>query len=313
MIEEKLNKFISMEASFKLSDFHHQWHLIVPSAMKKKTEDLNTEELAEQEFEKFGSYFKQLPAFRRKELIGDFYKMCNGYYRLAPAGVTSLVSNLRGRPAMQFPGATKTLTKRDMSRFEVEDAIAEHKKHWEEHDTTCIESKKANKRICTGLMEEHKSFKRTNSGVAAQGVTRPDGMVAKTQSITKGPNLLPAMDDVAGMIFWLLYKSHSTVNTTWFEEFNHEEGNSVLLLPSFCRNIAPLAWGDWNTLMDCISVVCKLIPNAGAGGSWIIGLVEEKDQSNQEYSGKTFSGLKIPSQEIGASKLQQDDTTPEKR
>ncbi|CAH7665807.1 hypothetical protein PPACK8108_LOCUS94, partial [Phakopsora pachyrhizi] len=36
-------------------------------------------------------------------------------------------------------------------------------------------------------------------------------------------------------------------------------------LPSFCRNIAPMAWGDWNTLMDCISVVCKLIPNAVTG------------------------------------------------
>ncbi|CAH7682951.1 expressed protein [Phakopsora pachyrhizi] len=67
-----------------------------------------------------------------------------------------------------------------------------------------------------------------------------------------------------------------------------------------------MAWGDWKTLMDCISVVCKLIPNAGTGGSWNIGLVEEKDQSNQEYSGKTCSGLKIPLQEIGASKLQQD-------
>ncbi|CAH7673234.1 hypothetical protein PPACK8108_LOCUS8109 [Phakopsora pachyrhizi] len=132
MIEEKINKFNSMEAPFKLSDVHHQWHLIVPSAMEKKTEDLNTEELAEKEFENFGSFFKQHPAFRRRELIGDLYKMCNGYYRLEPAGVTSVVPNPRGRPAIQFPGATKTLTKRDMSRFEVEDAIAAHKKHWEE-------------------------------------------------------------------------------------------------------------------------------------------------------------------------------------
>ncbi|CAH7689851.1 hypothetical protein BY996DRAFT_6514292 [Phakopsora pachyrhizi] len=78
MIEEKLNKFKPMEAPFKLSDFHHQWHLIVPSAMEKKIEDLKTEELAEQEFKNFGSFFKQIPAFRRRELIGDFYKMFNG-------------------------------------------------------------------------------------------------------------------------------------------------------------------------------------------------------------------------------------------
>ncbi|KAI8443317.1 hypothetical protein BY996DRAFT_6552432 [Phakopsora pachyrhizi] len=95
---------------------------------------VNTEELAEQEFEKFGSFFKQLPAFRRRELIADFYKMCNGYYGLEPAGVTSVVPNPGGRPAMQFPGATKTSTQRDMSRFEVEDAIAAHKKHWEKHE-----------------------------------------------------------------------------------------------------------------------------------------------------------------------------------
>ncbi|KAI8458460.1 gamma-glutamyltranspeptidase-domain-containing protein [Phakopsora pachyrhizi] len=104
------------------------------SAMEKKSEDLKTEELAEQEFEKFGSFFKQLAAFRRRELIGDFYKMCNGYYRLEPAGVTSVVPNPRGRPAMKFSGATKTSTKRDMSCFEVEDAIAAHKKNWEEHE-----------------------------------------------------------------------------------------------------------------------------------------------------------------------------------
>ncbi|CAH7667126.1 hypothetical protein PPACK8108_LOCUS1512 [Phakopsora pachyrhizi] len=117
MIEEKLNKFKSMEAPFKLSDVHHQWHLIVPSAMKKKTKDINTEELAKKEFESFKSFFKQLPAFRRRELIGDFYKMCNGYYRLEPAGV---VPNPRGRRAMQFPGAKKTLTPRDLSCFQHE-------------------------------------------------------------------------------------------------------------------------------------------------------------------------------------------------
>ncbi|CAH7671823.1 hypothetical protein PPACK8108_LOCUS6651 [Phakopsora pachyrhizi] len=111
MIEEKFNKFKSMEAPFKLSYVYHQWHLIVPSAMGKKTEDLNTEELAEQEFENFGSFFKQLPAFRRRELIGDFCKMCNGYYRLEPAGVKSVVPN---------PRASKTSTQRDMSCFEHE-------------------------------------------------------------------------------------------------------------------------------------------------------------------------------------------------
>ncbi|KAI8460167.1 hypothetical protein BY996DRAFT_6746125, partial [Phakopsora pachyrhizi] len=66
----------------------------------------------------------------------------------------------------------------------------------------------------------------------------------------------------------------------------------VLLLPSFCRNIAPMAWGDWNTLMDCISVVCKLIPNAVTGGSWNIGLVEEKgpDDMREEVLNSTFGG-----------------------
>ncbi|KAI8443913.1 hypothetical protein BY996DRAFT_6459950 [Phakopsora pachyrhizi] len=114
----KSHVFKSMEEPFKLSDVNHQLHLIVPSALEKKTEDLNTEELAEQEFKKFGSFFKQLPAFRRRELIGDFYKMCNGYYRLEPAGVISVVPNPTGRLAMQFPGATKTSTQRDMSRCE---------------------------------------------------------------------------------------------------------------------------------------------------------------------------------------------------
>ncbi|KAI8455617.1 hypothetical protein BY996DRAFT_6508141 [Phakopsora pachyrhizi] len=56
----------------------------------------------------------------RIELIGDFYKMCNGYYRLEPAGFTSVVPNPRVRPAIQFPGATKTSTKRNMSHFELE-------------------------------------------------------------------------------------------------------------------------------------------------------------------------------------------------
>ncbi|CAH7686641.1 expressed protein, partial [Phakopsora pachyrhizi] len=83
-------------------------------------------------------------------------------------------------------------------------------------------------------------------------------------------------------------------------------------LPSFCRHIAPMAWRDWKTLMDCISGVCKLIPNAGTGGSWIIGLVEEKDQNNPDVSGKKNPGLKIPSREVGASEIQMEDTTPEK-
>ncbi|KAI8444494.1 hypothetical protein BY996DRAFT_6543723 [Phakopsora pachyrhizi] len=129
MIEDKLDKFNSMEAPFKLSYFHHQWHLIVPSAMEKKTEDLNTEELAEQEFESFGTFFKKLPEFRRREIIGNFCKMCNGYYRLKLAGARSVVPNPSGKPIMQFPRTTKTSTQRDMSCFEVEYAIAAHKKH----------------------------------------------------------------------------------------------------------------------------------------------------------------------------------------
>ncbi|KAI8460126.1 hypothetical protein BY996DRAFT_6520553 [Phakopsora pachyrhizi] len=52
-----------------------------------------------------------------RELIGDFYKRCNGYYSLEPASVTSVVPNTRGMPAMQFPGSTKTSIQRDMSPF----------------------------------------------------------------------------------------------------------------------------------------------------------------------------------------------------
>ncbi|KAI8443800.1 hypothetical protein BY996DRAFT_6563469 [Phakopsora pachyrhizi] len=107
-----------MEESFKLSDVHHQWNLIVSYAIEKKTEDLNAEELAEKEFKNFGSIFKKLSEFRRRELIADFIKIFNGYFRLETAGVTILVPNLRVQPLIQFHEAAKPSTPRDMSGFE---------------------------------------------------------------------------------------------------------------------------------------------------------------------------------------------------
>ncbi|CAH7689805.1 hypothetical protein PPACK8108_LOCUS24949 [Phakopsora pachyrhizi] len=108
----------------KLSDVHHQWHLIVLSAMEKKTEDLNTEELAEQEFENLDPSSSSCQLEEGENLL-ETSKRC-------AMGTTGL--NLQVlQPAMQFPGATKTSTQRDMSGFEVEDAIAAHKKNWEEH------------------------------------------------------------------------------------------------------------------------------------------------------------------------------------
>ncbi|KAI8448367.1 hypothetical protein BY996DRAFT_6515622 [Phakopsora pachyrhizi] len=85
-------------------------------------------------------YLKAYPAVNSELRIseytedGDLIRMCNGYYRIEPAGVTSVVTNPKGRPAMQFPGATKTSTQRNMSHYEVEDAIAAHKKLWEENE-----------------------------------------------------------------------------------------------------------------------------------------------------------------------------------
>ncbi|KAH9820843.1 hypothetical protein DFH28DRAFT_1121207 [Melampsora americana] len=67
-------------------------------------------------------------------------------------------------------------------------------------------------------------------------------------------------------------------------------------LSSFCRQIAPMAWRDWPTLMDTIESTCKLIPNDSSGSSWMIGLANDQDEDVEDPSKKaTHSVLKIPS------------------
>ncbi|CAH7690190.1 hypothetical protein PPACK8108_LOCUS25461 [Phakopsora pachyrhizi] len=80
---------------------------------------------------------------RGDEVAGEEidWKICRGSPRAAvlaqfqheSAKATSVVPNPRGRPAIPFPGATKTSKQRDMSSFEVEEAIEAHTKNWEDY------------------------------------------------------------------------------------------------------------------------------------------------------------------------------------
>ncbi|MBW0460652.1 hypothetical protein O181_000367 [Austropuccinia psidii MF-1] len=119
----------------------------------------------------------------------------------------------------------------------------------------------------------------------------------------------------AAMLLRHTVESHSVKKAIMTKEIIHfitsHSRHRQSDLPSFCRQIAPMAWRDWSTLMESITSTCKLIPNAGTGGSWLISLTDEKDQKNQQAAKKSHNAtLKIPSAESGGADMQVDEAIP---